>query len=71
MANSDWIKTSDKLPEEHQRVLVTLVDSWIDTAEFCGRYYMISGEYYYGLSEILAWQPLPDPYREENENERE
>lgn len=64
MTNSDWIKTSDKLPKQYEFVLVSLEDGWIEIAEYCGGYWMVSGEYYYEISDIPAWQPLPLPYKE-------
>lgn len=64
-----WIKTSDQTPDEYQEVLVTCEDGYMDKAEFCGSYWMLSGEYYYEKYDIPAWQPLPEPYSEESDKE--
>ena len=67
MSNNDWIKTSDKLPKQYQYVLVTLEDGWVEIAQYCGGYWMVSDEYYYEMADIPVWQPLPEPYREDKE----
>lgn len=71
MTNSDWIKTSDKLPEQYQDVLVTTEDGYVDIADYNGINSWSDREgFYYENPEIIAWQPLPEPYREENDNGR-
>ena len=66
-SNRSWIKTSDQLPKQHEFVLVSLEDGCIEIAEYCGGYWMVSGEYYYEISDIPAWQPLVEPYKEGEE----
>ena len=73
-----WIPCSERLPEEDHRlggsgkqfssnVLVSIVnrsdeDSWVDIS------HTIDGEWVLELSrdcKVIAWQPLPSPYQEE------
>ena len=67
-SNAKWVKISDQLPNDYQDVLVTTKEGYIDTGHYYGGNSWSIGEgFYYETSEILAWQPLPEPYREENE----
>ena len=63
-----WIPTSERLPEE--AVLACMKDGGI----FIGNLATVSGkmewhddgwEHTYELDEIIAWQPLPEPYKED------
>lgn len=64
----DWILVSERLPEGEYRVLIT--DGYMVTVGWLGR---DSQEWYTGLvrwsekyqNSVLAWMPLPEPYKEE------
>ena len=82
-----WISIFDKMPEEGREVLLTLADgAKVADGELFGNqifigyfenenpfpYFCLVG--YDGLyrEEVLAWMPLPEPYKEENnDNSRE
>lgn len=53
-----------KMPDDGQEILVTNGKStWQDTSFIdCDGYYLDSG---YDWIEITAWQPLPEPYKED------
>ena len=53
-----------KMPDDGQEILVTNGEStWQDTSFIdCDGYYLDSG---YDWIEITAWQPLPEPYKED------
>lgn len=74
LPSAEWIPCSEQMPEEYNRVLVTvLVDGEreVDTAITGGTY--IDGffdthiDWDEGNSpHILAWMPLPKPYKEQS-----
>ena len=59
----EWIPCSERLPEKRQDVIVTVNDGAIytDTDEWIG-----TGFFAYGHN-VIAWQSLPDPWKEEEE----
>lgn len=70
--NGGWIPCSERLPEPNQKVIVTYMDRYIG-----GSYGVCEGQYVYILNswdisdymsdddfEVLAWQPLPEPYKD-------
>lgn len=67
-----WISVSERLPEEYKRVLVS--DSWsgvyigqyIDAEESWGGEHFINESGMHSKT-VEAWQPLPEPYREDKE----
>ena len=65
--DNGWIPTSERLPEKDGEYLCTTVygnvtDIWIDTF-YKGEWTRPADvEFDY---EIIAWQPLPEPYKEE------
>lgn len=68
MGADDWIPVSERLPEDEYSVLIT--DGYMVTVGWLGR---DSQEWYTGLvrwsekyqNSVLAWMPLPEPYKEE------
>lgn len=76
-----WIPCSERLPEKHTRCLVTWKSLFgtleIDTAKY-GRMWLSErkgdGWYIHGYEmdtditdDVIAWMPLPEPYKEELE----
>lgn len=71
--NNGWIPCSVRLPEPNQKVIVTYMDRYIG-----GSYGVCEGQYVYILNswdisdymsdddfEVIAWRPLPKPFKEE------
>jgi hypothetical protein len=73
-----WIPVSEKLPEDYQRVLVTIKNYHSDNVVRVAQYYKQkkifkvteNGEWWkVGETGLIAWRPLPEPYKAESENE--
>lgn len=62
---NDWTLASEKTPEASVDVLVTYKndDKLIVDTDFW--YKTIDTWFYFG-EKVIAWQPLPEPYREES-----
>lgn len=70
----EWIKVEDKLPERDQDVLATIhvdgIDDFVDTVMYLRRedgFYDWNNEYgefieVYGR--VVAWAPLPEPFKD-------
>ena len=55
-----WTPCSERLPEALEEVLVTSKHGYVYTSR------IVHGEFEYG-GEVIAWMPLPEPYKEETE----
>ena len=64
-----WIPCSERLPEESGLYIVTNVGRWVEPVGT--RYYNIraDGGFWSGhpSDKVLAWMPLPAPYKEDTE----
>ena len=74
----EWIPVSERLPDEFQRVLVTIVNYKGDKVVRVAIYYNRNGKDVFQIKEnteqwevgekgLLAWQPLPEPYKKGEE----
>ena len=63
LAKREWIPCSEKLPEKEELVLVTV---WNDVVIAWRNRYggWESVEDMYEKGDVIAWMPLPMPYRE-------
>lgn len=64
-----WIPCSDRLPKAEnympKRVIVTTSWKKVYVANYCVDHWEIC-DIDYKLSSVVAWMPLPEPYKEEN-----
>lgn len=64
-----WIPCSERLPEESGLYIVTNVGRWVEPVGT--RYYNIRADFNFWSGhqsdKVLAWMPLPAPYREEGD----
>ena len=56
-----WIPVSERLPEEDDLYLVNFDDGEYDLVYFC--------KYAFSYSGVIAWMPLPEPYKAESEDD--
>lgn len=66
VGTNDWIPCSVRLPEEEADVLLSLRSLDVYTgfranAEGC---FYIDGDGYVEYENVIAWMPLPEPYKE-------
>lgn len=54
-----WIPVSERLPEKDDLYLICFDDGEYDLVYFCKGFFSRSG--------VIAWMPLPDPYKQEVE----
>ena len=78
---SNWIPVSERLPDKNGRYLITQGDARFKTIII--KYYDLGKkefgtwhelpfddeEVWISISDVIAWQPLPEPYKEEAEND--
>ncbi|WP_300383885.1 DUF551 domain-containing protein, partial [Clostridium sp.] len=54
-----WISVNERLPKEVGWVLVTRADGKVDL----GHWFINEGWKEWHDSKVIAWQPLPEPYK--------
>ena len=66
-----WIPCSERLPEEYGNYLITTHDGNVDIGTIDPKKKYVwsacDSDGFYWLRDVLAWMPLPEPYREESE----
>lgn len=67
-ANNGWIPCSERLPEDGKRVIACFSHGLVTEMRYEGNG-IFQDIYEYSTDVIRAWQQLPEPYREELEDE--
>lgn len=60
-----WIPCSERLPEEDGEYLVTDVSGGVATVTETYFITDCDGDGHWGALDVIAWMPLPEPYKEE------
>ena len=71
-SEAEWIPCSERLPNTAEQVLISVCDDHGDTPYHytcvgwrCENYWISDNDYVFGG--VLAWMPLPEPYKAESE----
>lgn len=64
-ADQGWIPCSDRLPENAMNVIAQFSDGTVTELRYAGNG-IFEGIYEYSTRVIIAWMPLPEPYKEDN-----
>ncbi len=66
MGNTDWITCEERLPSSDEMMLVTCVTkkgvAGVNRAYYMNGFWHGSGS----MSGVVAWMPLPEPYKVQN-----
>ena len=65
-AEAEWIPCSERLPEKNKEVLISC-DWGVDIGEYGDDGWRSEWINHYDDDAVLAWMPLPKPYREDGE----
>ena len=68
LENNGWIPCSERLPEKNTNVIACFSHGLVTEMRYEGNG-IFQDIYEYSADVIRAWQPLPEPYREEQEDE--
>lgn len=60
--NNDWIPCSERLPKRNTNVIAQFSSGVVSELLFNEKG-LFQGIYEYGPNVIIAWQPLPEPYK--------
>lgn len=60
--NNGWIPCSERLPERNTNVIAQFLSGVVSELLFNEKG-LFQGIYEYGPNVIVAWQPLPEPYK--------
>lgn len=63
---SKWIPCSERLPENAMNVIAQFSDGTVTELRYAGNG-IFEGIYEYSTRVIIAWMPLPEPYKEKTE----
>ena len=63
---NQWIDVNDRLPEDSEDVLICSQWGTIDIGWYCKGEW-VSEHITYDYDNIIAWMPLPEPYKKEVE----
>ena len=61
--NDDWIPCSERLPEENDSVLMCSTTGCRDVGWWTGKRWVTGFLHADVVKDIIAWQPLPEPYK--------
>lgn len=67
LAEPKWIPCSDKLPENNTDVIVCFYSGTVTEMRYWGNG-IFQGIYEHTAKTIVAWMPLPEPYKGEGED---
>ena len=68
--NDDWIPVEERLPERNKTVLACQSGGAIESAWHDGDRWKTGFSHADWLKDVVAWRPLPEPYRQHAEHER-
>ena len=66
LKESRWIPCSEKLPEDNTDVIVCFCSGTVTEMRYWGNG-IFQGIYEHTAKTIVAWMPLPEPYKEKTE----
>lgn len=66
LKETQWIPCSERLPEDNTDVIVCFYSGTVTEMRYWGNG-IFQGIYDYSTKVIIAWMPLPEPYKEKTE----
>lgn len=58
-----WIPCSERLPNNHDNILINQSDGYVNVGYYSLNYFKDVNSYPY--KDVIAWMPLPEPYKGE------
>lgn len=69
LKETQWIPCSERLPEDNTDVIVCFYSGTVTEMRYWGNG-IFQGIYEHTTKVIVAWMPLPEPYKEEKQNDK-